>query len=107
MQREPIEVNAMSAVRKTRRAVSSTRPSEGAVEPSGEMTEAVVRDEAFAGFSRVDAGTAPCGVAADRQRPANWRTATRELISDIAAQLEALESQRRQLARLLESVEQR
>jgi hypothetical protein len=106
MQREPIEFNAMNAVRKLHRSMSSARLSNGMIEPSGK-TAAVVRDEAFADFSRVDAGSAPREVSADRLRPANWRTATRELIADIATQLEALESQRRQLARLLEGVEQR
>jgi hypothetical protein len=62
-----------------------------------------VLDEAFAEYSRIDAGTSTNN-SAPAPRPTNWRAAP-ELIASISTQLKYLDSQRRQLRRLLESVE--
>ena len=61
-------------------------------------------DAAFADFTRVDGGS-PSKAVTNKSAPQNWPTMTQALIADIATQLETLDSQRRQLARLLESVD--
>jgi hypothetical protein len=103
MQNEPIQFGAVAASRAKRSAAGFTQPVRSARNTSSDTKTASVRDEAFAEFTRIDAGSPP---AAARQKPApqNWPSMTQALISDIATQLEALESQRRQLARLLDGV---
>jgi hypothetical protein len=72
-------------------------------ELSREVSTTTVLDEAFATYSRVDSGSSKNGSPATLI-PGDLRT-TRELVADISTQLKALDSQRRQLARLLESVD--
>ena len=77
---------------------------------------AEVLDEVFAEYSRIDVGIAanekprvsyctPADSPVASRGTNNWRTLMRELVADIAAQLEALDGQRQQLTRLLQSVE--
>lgn len=101
MQHEPIEFGAMKASRATRRATGFKKSSQNRLTTMDETATPVVRDEAFAEYTPAAAGN----TVTDRTSSADWRFVTRELIADISAQLETLDRQRRQLARLLESVE--
>ena len=92
MQREPMEFGTMRASRSNRR-IAGSRPQ------LNDTSAAAVRDEAFAEFSRIDAGQTSAAT------PPTTRSLSRDLMADIASQLEALDRQRRQLARLLEGVE--
>jgi hypothetical protein len=71
--------------------------------PRNQSTASML-DEAFAEYSRVDAGKS-IDESAAMSGPITWRAATRELIAGISTQLKNLDSQRRQLAQLLESVD--
>lgn len=115
MRPEPIEFAAVSALRAKRRTTDFAKSVGRAVTLVGEQPVAVL-DQAFAEFVRVDAGTSPSEAATtssgtpgdslvDSRGSNQWRTATRELVADIAAQLETFDRQRAQLARLLENVE--
>jgi hypothetical protein len=92
MQREPIEFGTMSVRRAKRPAAGFHHPHKSA-EP---ISAVPVLDEAFAIYT---------SATSKESTPKNWQSATRHLIADIATQLETLDAQRRQLARLLESVE--
>jgi predicted lipoprotein len=83
-------------MRTKRRPAGFAHSNHGARKSATEISAATVLDEAFANYS----DSAP-----DQPVPNDWRSATRDLIADITAQLETLDSQRRQLARLLKSVE--
>ncbi len=95
MRSEPIEFGSVGALRAKPRALDVTHSIHGARKPDARMSGANVIDEAFAGFSDDTPNRAPSS---------NWRSATRELVAEIAAQLELLDRQRRELTRLLESV---
>ncbi len=103
MQNEPIQFGAVAASRAKRSAAGFAHPVRGARTTSSDTKAATVRDEAFAEFTRVDAGSSTA--ISKKPTPQNWPSMTQALISDIATQLEALESQRRQLARLLDGVD--
>ena len=92
MRREPIEFGTMSARRARRPAAGHHHPHKLA----DAISPAPALDEAFADFTNA---------APNQAAPKHWRSATRELIADITTQLETLDAQRRQLARLLETVE--
>jgi hypothetical protein len=102
MQREPIQFGAMNASRAKRSAAGSVL-SHGARKSSRNMSAATVLDEAFADYSRIDAGSSTNELIVTSV-PTDRRAATRELIADISTQLKTLDIQRRQLARLLETV---
>jgi hypothetical protein len=104
MQAEPIQFGAVKGFRAKRSAAGFSQPIRSARKPAGDKTTAVVLDAAFADFVRVDAGT-PSIAAGNKSVPPNWPSMTQALIADIATQLESLEGQRRQLARLLNSVD--
>jgi hypothetical protein len=97
MQREPIQFGTVAASRARRSAAGFTLPTRSALKTTSDTNAAIVRDEAFADFSRVD--------AVNESVPRTKPSMTQALIADIAKQLEALDTQRRQLARLLESVD--
>ena len=103
MQGEPIQFGVVAASRAKRSAVGFTLPIRSARNTASDMNVATVRDEAFADFTRVDAGSS-ADLGANKSVPRNRPSMTQSLIADIATQLEALDTQRRQLARLLESV---
>src|SRR5262245_23819096 len=104
MQAEPIQFGAVTAVRARRSAAGCSQPIRTARKSAPDTTTAVVLDAAFADFVRVDAGS-PATPARNKSVPSNWPSMTQALIADIATQLEALEGQRRQLARLLDAVD--
>ena len=104
MQGAPIQFGAVAASRAKRSAAGFTQPIRSARKAASDMKTASVLDEAFADFIRVDAGSPP-KVVTTKSVPPNWPSMTQALIADIATQLETLDSQRRQLARLLESVD--
>lgn len=97
MQREPIQFGTVAASRARRSAAGFTQPIRSALKTTSDTNAVVVRDEAFADFTRVDAA----GESVAQKKP----SMTQALIADIVTQLEALDTQRRQLARLLESVD--
>ena|SRR6478672_9731717 len=97
MQREPIQFGTMAASRAKRSAAGFSQPLRIALKSASAPKRASALDEAFADFTRED--------AADRSAPQNRPSMTQTLIADIATQLEALDNQRRQLARLLDSVD--
>jgi len=101
MQREPIQFGAMSASR-AKRSAAGAALGHLARKSSGDASTSIVLDEVFANYSRVDAGT-PTAESSATPVSTNWR-ATRELVAEISTQLKVLDSQRRQLARLLETV---
>jgi hypothetical protein len=103
MQREPIQFGAVAASRAKRSAAGFTLPIRGARKTASDTKTVSVLDAAFADFIRVDAGS-PTSMAISKPIPQNSPTITQALIADIATQLESLDSQRRQLARLLEGV---
>jgi hypothetical protein len=92
MRREPIEFGKMS-VRRAKRPAAGFHHPHKSPDP---ISAAPALDEAFANYT---SGTS------SEPTPKNWQSATRHLIADIATQLETLDAQRRQLERLLESVE--
>jgi hypothetical protein len=92
MRREPIEFGSMSVRRAKRPAAGFHHPHKSA-DP---ISAAPALDEAFANYA---------SATSKESTPKNWQSATRNLIADIATQLETLDTQRRQLSRLLESVE--
>jgi hypothetical protein len=104
MQGEPIQFGVVAASRAQRSAAGFTLPVRGVRKTAGSAETASVRDAAFADFSRVDAGSLS-SAASNKSLPQISATVTQSLIADIATQLEALDSQHRQLARLLESVD--
>jgi hypothetical protein len=103
MQTEPIQFDAVSSSRTKRSAAGFASSHRMQKSPTNQSTATVV-DEAFAEYSRVDAGISTDESAAT-SAPITWRASTRELIAGISTQLKNLDRQRRQLARLLESVE--
>ena len=102
MQREPVQFGAMSASR-AKRSAAGVALGHRTHKSFREASTSTVLDEVFANYSRVDAG-APTNEGPATAVPTTWR-ATQELIADISTQLKALDSQRRQLTRLLESVD--
>lgn len=100
MQRKPIQLGEMSAPRSKRSAARAALALPSQI-PSRDFPSSVL-DEAFANYSRVDAGSSTIESSA-RSVSTDQRT-TRELVADISMQLKALDSQRRQLARLLDTV---
>jgi hypothetical protein len=102
MQREPVQFGAMSASL-GKRAAARVALGHRTRESSLEASTSSVLDEVFANYSRIDAGSSKNGSPA-KSVPTDLRT-TRELVADISMQLKVLDSQRRQLARLLESVD--
>src|SRR5262245_60855374 len=92
MRREPIEFGNMSVRRARRPAAGFHYPHK----PADPISAAPALDEAFANYTEA---------ASKQPTPKNWQCATRDLIADIATQLETLDAQRRQLSRLLQSVE--
>lgn len=116
MRPEPIEFAAMGASRAARQAKPFSQRMHGSERRLPESRAADVLDEAFAEYSRVDVGTpvaeklrAACNPPANSPVASgaanDWRALTRDLVADIAAQLETLNGQRQQLTRLLQSVE--
>jgi hypothetical protein len=101
MQSEPIHFGAVSASRAKRSGAGFAHVIRNTHKPAN--TESIL-DEAFADFTRADAES-PLSAAANKTVSINRPSMTQALIADIATQLEALDSQRRQLARLLESVD--
>jgi hypothetical protein len=97
MQREPIQFGTTAASRARRSTAGFMQPIRTTLKTSSDTNAATVRDEAFADFTRIDAANEPVAPKTPSM--------TQALIADIATQLEALDLQRRQLARLLESVD--
>src|SRR5215212_10214793 len=104
MQGEPIEFRAVAASKARRSSAGFSQPIQGTCKRTSETKAVSVLDAAFADFIRVDAGSTVQG-AGQKSAPQNWPSMTQALIADIATQLETLDSQRRQLARLLECVD--
>jgi hypothetical protein len=90
MRQEPIEMAGPTA---RRRRAQQTRKRSGRL-----YDEPRVIDEAFARFDASDSSTSH-GRAGDR------RVVKQALLSDLAAQLNALDQQRTRLAQLLQSIE--
>ncbi len=72
------------------------------VDESHDDAAPAIRDEAFARFTRIDAPQRATMV--DGNLNGGWRATNQQLVSELATQLEALDRQREQLARLLEQV---
>jgi hypothetical protein len=104
MQGEPIQFGTVAASRAKRSAAGFTQPIRSARKSTSETKAVSVLDEAFADFIRVDAGSST-DLTIDKPVQQSRPSMTQALIADIATQLEALDTQRRQLARLLESVD--
>ena len=104
MQGEPIQFGTVAASRARHSAAGFTLPVRSARNTACDTETTSVLDAAFADFTRVDEGSSP-KVAQSKTAPQNLRSTTQALIADIATQLESLDSQRRQLARLLETVD--
>ena len=102
MQSEPFQFGTMTAARAKRAAAGFTFGR--STRKSSDVCTASMLDEAFADYTRVDAGTSANDLSAI-ESTANLQTTTRELIGDISVQLATLDMQRRQLVELLESVE--
>jgi hypothetical protein len=102
MQGEPFQFGAVAASRANRSAAGFALPTRSVRNVANETKAASVLDEAFADFTRVDAG--PSSHDANKSVPQNWPSMTQALIANIATQLETLDSQRRQLTRLLDGV---
>ncbi|HVT30017.1 MAG TPA: hypothetical protein VHE81_18510 [Lacipirellulaceae bacterium] len=94
MRTDPTEFGTVSAFRTKLRATSSGH--QGARKPMGRGPAATVLDEAFADYSN----SATDGLMAN-----DWRSVAQELIANITRQVQNLDIQRRQLARLLEDAE--
>jgi hypothetical protein len=93
---EPTEIRVMNdSDRYAARRIERTRPSSPA---ACELASVDVLDNAFDEYTRIDAGT-PTGSA-----PRDARAMSKTLIADIAAQLDILDRQRRQLEALLGDV---
>jgi hypothetical protein len=93
MRQEPIEIAIARPMTRCRLAEKTGKPRDAA-----STTEPTVIDEAFA---RLDAThTTP-----ERDGPSDGRIMKRALVSDLAAQLEAIDRQRERLVKLLQSVE--
>jgi hypothetical protein len=103
MECEPIQFGAVAASRAKRSAAGFTRPIRGTRKTASGTNTVSVLDAAFADFIRVDAGSRK-SAATSKAVSENSPTITQTLIADIATHLESLDSQRRQLARLLEGV---
>jgi hypothetical protein len=94
MEAQPITLTNLTTKRRAKRP-----------HPRGEgrgtdaFAESSIIDEAFAGYTRVDAPE----TGAEKVAP--WRRTQHELVANIATQLEALERQRAQLARLLQNID--
>ena len=104
MQGEPIQFGAVAASRAKRSAAGFTLPIRSVRNAASNTETTSILDAAFADFTRVDAGL-PSNEAHSKSVPQDLRSTTQALIADIATQLESLDSQRRQLARLLETVD--
>jgi hypothetical protein len=104
MQREPIQIGPVAASRAKRSARGFAQPIHRALYTASDMKSSSVLDEAFADFTRVDAGS-PSIVGANKSVTQNRPNMTQALVSDIATQLETLDSQRRRLSQLLEGVD--
>ncbi len=101
MQNELIQFGVVAASRARRSAAGFSQPIR-ATQLDRTTKSAIVLDQAFADFTRVDAAeTANAGVNRISQETSPALTET--LLASIATQLEALDSQRRQLERLLNS----
>jgi hypothetical protein len=103
MQRELIHFNAVSAS-SAKRTAAGFALGDGARQLITDLSAACVLDEAFANYTRVDAGSSSIETPS-APIATNWRAETRELIASISTQLKTLDGQRRQLARLLDRVE--
>jgi hypothetical protein len=104
MQAEPIQFGPVAASRAKRSASGFAQPVHRARNTASDMKSTSVLDEAFADFTRVDPGS-PSIVTTNQSVAQNWPSVTQALISDIATQLETLDSQRRRLTQLLEGVD--
>ena len=104
MQTEPIQFGIVAVSRARRSAAGFALPVRSAHNAGSDTESTSVLDAAFADFTRVDAGSASKAMQSS-PTPQDLRSTTQALIADIATQLESLDSQRRQLARLLESVD--
>jgi hypothetical protein len=93
MRQETIEI-AISGPRMRRRLAEKTNKPHDAAS----TTEPTVIDEAFARFDATH--TTP-----QRDGSSDGRTMKRALVSDLAAQLEAIDRQRERLVKLLQSIE--
>ncbi len=103
MQSEPIQFGSVNAARAKRSVAGFMTPVRSARRMACTENVASVLDAAFADFTRIDSGS-PSHIA-NKTVPNNSPALTQALIADIATQLEILDGQRRQLARLLESVD--
>lgn len=97
MQREPIQFGTVAAARAKRSAAGFSQPLHCRHKSLSNAQLASAFDAAFADYNRVD--------TAIKSASPQPKSPTQILIADIATQLEALDNQRRQLARLLESVD--
>jgi hypothetical protein len=104
MRTDPGEFTSVIPIRANRRAMAPR---------ISKQAPAKILDAAFADYSRIDAGLASsdgatdsrASAAIDAARLKDWRSVTRDIVSDIAAQLDTLERQREELSRLLQTVD--
>ena len=104
MQNELIQFGAVTASRARRSAAGFSRPTRSARMMAHNAKSAPALDAAFADFTGIDAeqaALAGCNSTPTTSTPALAAT----LIASITTQLEALDSQRRQLERLLGSAD--
>src|SRR6188472_1081508 len=99
MQSDLIQFGAVAASQAKRSAVGFAQP----IRSRRDTASTSVLDEVFADFTRVDAGS-PSNMAINQSVQQKFPSLSQPLASSIATQLEAIDSQRCQLARLLETV---
>ncbi len=103
MQNELIQFGVVTASRARRSAAGFSQPIRATQQLDRTTKSAIALDQAFADFTRVDAAeTANADVSRISQATTS-PALTEMLLASIATQLEALDSQRRQLERLLNS----
>ena len=108
MQTEPLEFRSTVV---NKRGKSLARTSQYVGSALGQVAaglSADMLDEAFAVYSRIDAGTTSADQLSEPSalhRPKNAQLAARELVASISVQLAAIDRQRRQLEDLLDAAE--
>lgn len=106
MRREPTELSLMSGSTRVRGSERFAKRVRQSTHQTVELPAADVLDAAFEEYSRVDVGD--CRVEAPSGNvtlAGDARSMTKDLVADIAAQLEVLDRQREHLAALLRDVD--
>ncbi|MCI0334178.1 MAG: hypothetical protein L0228_13250 [Planctomycetes bacterium] len=100
MRNDSIEIGVVNPARRSRRIWYGHGSSRLVTENPRELPPAAVIDEAIAGFERVDEAATETEAGAG-----DWRPVKDSLVANLAAQLNALDRQREQLAALLHRID--